>query len=100
MSRYLNSKYTGLKEYVPGEQPKDMKYVKLNTNESPFPPSEGVVDAIDAEAVKSAALDECFYCTAVHIGAGHTRNKIGKIGKFPFSSFREDLFNKLPSNIA
>ena len=56
MSRYLNDKYMGLEEYVPGEQPKDMKYVKLNTNESPFPPSEGVVEAINADNAKLLKL--------------------------------------------
>ena len=56
MSRYLNDKFMGLEEYIPGEQPKDMKYVKLNTNESPFPPSEGVVEAINAENAKLLKL--------------------------------------------
>ncbi len=56
MSRFLNNKYQALKEYVPGEQPKDMKYVKLNTNESPFPPSEGVIAAINADSVKALKL--------------------------------------------
>ena len=50
MSRYFSQKYAALTPYTPGEQPTDMKYVKLNTNESPFPPSEKAIAAADAEA--------------------------------------------------
>lgn len=53
MSKYW-SKLTGsLVPYVPGEQPKDKKYIKLNTNESPYPPSPKVL-----EAVRNAANED------------------------------------------
>lgn len=56
MSRFLSSKYTGLEAYTPGEQPRDMKYIKLNTNESPYPPSKGVIEALSSAEVERLNL--------------------------------------------
>ena len=56
MSRFLNSKYKNLEAYTPGEQPKDMEYIKLNTNESPYPPSKEVLEAVNKSEVELLKL--------------------------------------------
>ncbi len=50
MSRFFSSRLASLEPYTPGEQPRDTAYIKLNTNESPYPPSEGVLRAVEKEA--------------------------------------------------
>ncbi len=47
MSKFLDERYNSLAAYVPGEQPQDKKYIKLNTNESPYPPSPQVIEAVN-----------------------------------------------------
>ena len=46
MSKYWNSRVKNISPYVPGEQPRDRKFIKLNTNENPYPPSPKVIEAI------------------------------------------------------
>ena len=62
MSKFFSDKYKDLKAYTPGEQPKDMKYVKLNTNESPFPPPQSVISAV-CDAAGSLQLYSDPECT-------------------------------------
>lgn len=58
MSTFLNERLEKIEAYTPGEQPQDKKYIKLNTNESPFPPSDGVINAVNSDEVKDLRL----YC--------------------------------------
>ncbi len=47
--RFWSETARGLTPYVPGEQPKTGRYVKLNTNENPYPPSPRILEAIARE---------------------------------------------------
>lgn len=56
MSRFLSTRFADLEAYTPGEQPRDQQYVKLNTNESPYPPSKEVLDAVSRGEVEMLNL--------------------------------------------
>lgn len=56
MSRYLKEELQVLRAYTPGEQPQDQVYIKLNTNESPYPPAPSVAAAITRQEVEQLRL--------------------------------------------
>lgn len=56
MSRFLSPEASRLAPYTPGEQPQDQQYIKLNTNESPFPPSPKVIKAISRAELQKLYL--------------------------------------------
>jgi histidinol-phosphate aminotransferase len=50
MSVYWSGRIQRLDPYTPGEQPRNGKIIKLNTNENPYPPAPEVVEAVRASA--------------------------------------------------
>lgn len=56
MSRFLHIDYRNLEAYTPGEQPRGREFIKLNTNESPYPPSDGVIKAINKKEIRDLRL--------------------------------------------
>ncbi len=67
MSKFFSKKHKSLVPYVPGEQPKNSEYIKLNTNESPYPPSKKAIKRA-AEAAKWLQLysdPECSLLTSI-----------------------------------
>jgi len=56
MSKYWSQVVRELEPYVPGEQPQIDGLIKLNTNESPYPPSPKVIDLITHDAIDRLRL--------------------------------------------
>ena len=56
MSTFFSGALKNLAPYTPGEQPQDQQYVKLNTNVSPYPPSAGVITALNAKEASDLRL--------------------------------------------
>lgn len=56
MSRFFNKELSRLEAYVPGEQPQNRAYIKLNTNESPYPPSDGVAAVLNSAELQNLRL--------------------------------------------
>ena len=66
MSRFLSPEASRLDPYTPGEQPRDQQYIKLNTNESPFPPSPKVLEAVSQAEVGKLYLYSDPTCAALN----------------------------------
>ncbi len=90
MSRFFSKKYDKLVPYVPGEQPQDKKYIKLNTNESPFPPSP-----IAQRLAREAAGDLRLYCDPDAKGLLEAASNYYGVSKdkLVFSNGSDDLIN-------
>ena len=56
MSRFFSDLVRNITPYVPGEQPKDRRFIKLNTNENPYPASAKVMEAIHSVTALEARL--------------------------------------------
>lgn len=56
MKEFWSKRILDAVPYTPGEQPKDRKFIKLNTNECPYPPSPKALEAIKAAADGSLRL--------------------------------------------
>lgn len=70
VSRFLYSPIEAMEAYTPGEQPKDGVYIKLNTNESPYPPSPGVVARLKDADIERLRLYSDPTCRALREALG------------------------------
>ncbi len=77
--KYFSEIAAAVKPYVPGEQPKDRRYIKLNTNENPYPPAPGVLEAV-REAVQALRLypdpESDALCEALALSHGVPREQV------------------------
>lgn len=75
MSKFLNTIYNRLSPYTPGEQPQGRQYIKLNTNESPFPPSPLVEVEVTKEIEKLNLYSDPLCKSVIHPLAQAVRMK-------------------------
>jgi histidinol-phosphate aminotransferase len=96
MSSFWSKTAKGVTPYVPGEQPQDKQYIKLNTNENPYPPSPKVLEAIqDAASLLRLYPDpealELRKAIAKHFGLSHQEVFVGngsdEVLAFAFMAF-------------
>jgi len=109
MSKYWNNRTRNITPYVPGEQPKDRKFIKLNTNENPYPPSPKVIEAIKNTANSDLRLYPDPTCTALRetIAArfGYKKENVfagngsDEILGFAFGAFFESRQNSDSQNV-
>ena len=110
-AKYFRADVASMSPYIPGEQPQAGKFIKLNTNENPYPPSPLVVQAIShaaenrlerypdplATSFRMAAAD-VYGLTPDHFLAGNGSDDIltivtrafvspGRSIRFPFPSY-------------
>ncbi len=89
MKKYWSKRIMELEAYVPGEQPRDRRYIKLNTNENPYPPSPKAVEAMrDAigESMRlypdpeckalTETIAECFGVTKEQVFVGNGSDEV------------------------
>lgn len=62
MSYFLCDEFKDMEPYIPGEQPTDQPYIKLNANESPFAPSPMVAEALSESRIKNMRFYSDPYC--------------------------------------
>ena len=56
MKEFWSGRIREMTPYVPGEQPRGQTFIKLNTNECPYPPSPRALEAVRAAAGDSLRL--------------------------------------------
>ena len=73
MKKHWSRRIRDMVPYVPGEQPRDRQFIKLNTNENPYPPSPKALEALRAAAGDSLRLYPDPECTELRaaIAAAH-----------------------------